>query len=69
MAQAREEDSVFCIRSAEDVYHVLTDKETLEKILEQGLKEEYKQYKDKILEFFMSMKDRIKLEDLTFCLL
>lgn len=68
MAQAREEDSVFCI-SAEDVYHVLTDKETLEKILEQGLKEEYKQYNDKILEFFMSMKDRIKLEDLTFCLL
>jgi hypothetical protein len=45
---------------------VLTDKETLEKMLEQGLKEEHKQYKDSIVEFFRDMKDRIKLEDLRF---
>ena len=65
LAKAQEEDSVFRIRSTEDIYHVLTDKETLEKVLHQGLKEEHKQYKDKILELFTNMKDRIKAEDLT----
>jgi hypothetical protein len=64
LARAQEEDSMFRIKSAEDVYHVLTDKETLEKVLQQGLKEEHKQYKDIIVEFFMNMKDRIKVEDL-----
>jgi hypothetical protein len=64
LAKAREEDSVFCIKSAEDVYKVLTDKEALEKEMQQGLKEEHKQYKAKIIEFFVNMKDRIKVEDM-----
>jgi hypothetical protein len=34
------------IRSAEDVYQVLTDKEVLEKVLKQELKNEHIQYKD-----------------------
>jgi hypothetical protein len=63
LAKAREEDSVFRIKSAEDVYKVLTDKEALEKVMQQGLKEEHKQYKAKIIEFFVNMKDRIKVED------
>jgi hypothetical protein len=46
------------------VYQVLTDKEALEKVLQQGLKEEHSQYKDKIVELFMNMRDRIKIEDL-----
>jgi hypothetical protein len=66
LARAQQEDSVFRIKSAEDVYHVLTDKETLEKVLNQGLKEEHKQYKDDIVKFLMNMNDRIKGEDLTF---
>jgi hypothetical protein len=64
LTKAQEEGSVFRIKSAEDVYHVLIDKETLERVLHQGLKEEHKKYKEKIVEFFMSMKDRIKVEDL-----
>jgi hypothetical protein len=32
-------------------------------VLQQGLKEEHKEYKDRI-EFFMNMKDRIKVEEL-----
>jgi hypothetical protein len=64
LAKAQEEDSVFRVRSAEDVYQVLTDKETLEIVLQQGLKEEHMQYKDKIVELFTNMKDRIKVEDL-----
>jgi hypothetical protein len=47
LAKAQEEDSGFRIKSAEDVYQVLTDKE-----------EEHMQYKDRIVEFFMNMKDR-----------
>jgi hypothetical protein len=34
---------LFGIKGAEDVFHVLTDKEVLEKVLQQGLKEEQKQ--------------------------
>jgi hypothetical protein len=66
LARAQKEDCVFRIKSAEDVYHVLTDKETLEKVLQQGLKEEHMQYMDGIVKFLMNMKDRIKVEDLTF---
>ena len=65
LAKAQEEDSVFRIRSAADAYEVLTNKETLEKVLHQGLKEEHMRYKDRIVELFTNMKDRIKAEDLT----
>lgn len=54
------------LKSVEYVYHALTERETLEKVLKQGLKEEHKQYKDGIIEFLTNMKDRIKAEDLTF---
>jgi hypothetical protein len=40
LAKAREEDSVFRIRRAADAYYVLTNRETLEVVLQQGLKEE-----------------------------
>jgi hypothetical protein len=56
---------VLRIRSAADAYQVLTDRETLEMILQQGLKEEHMQYKDKIVKLFVTMKDRMKVEDLT----
>jgi hypothetical protein len=51
--RAQEEDSVFRIKSTKDVYHVLTDKETLDKVPQQGLKEEHKRYKDEIVEFLL----------------
>ena len=66
LARAQEEDSVFRIKSVEDVFHVLTNEETWEKVLQQGLKEEHKQYKDKIIEFFMNIRETIKIEDLRF---
>ena len=65
LARAQEEDSVFRIKSAADAYHVLANMEILEKVLQQGLKEEHRQYKDRIIEFFMNMKERVKVEDLT----
>ncbi len=65
MAKALEEDSVFRIRTAADAYQVLTNREASETVLQQGLKEEYMQYKDRIVELFTDMKDRIKVEDLT----
>jgi hypothetical protein len=55
LAKAQEEGSVFRIKSAADAYHVLTDKEVLEKVLQQGLKEEHIQYKDRIVELFTNM--------------
>jgi hypothetical protein len=63
LVRAQEEDSVFRITA--DVYQVLTNKGTLELVLQRGLKEKHMQYKDKIMELFTNMKDRIKVEDLT----
>jgi hypothetical protein len=64
LAKTQEEDSVFRIRSAADAYHALTNRETLEMVLQQGLKEEHMKYKDMIVELFTNIKDRIKVEDL-----
>jgi dsDNA-binding SOS-regulon protein len=64
LAKAQEEDSAFRIKSAADAYNALTNRETLKVVLQQGLKEEHIQYKDKIVEFLMKMKDRIKIEDM-----
>jgi hypothetical protein len=66
LAKAQEDGSVFRIRNALDVYKVLTNNEILEKVLHQGLKEEHKQYKDKVVEFFINIKETIKREDLRF---
>jgi hypothetical protein len=52
------------IRNVQDIYNVLTDRDTFDKLLQQGLKEEYQQYDDQIVEFFMNIKDRISIEDL-----
>lgn len=43
---------------------IKSEAETLGKVLQQGLKEEHMQYKDKVVELFTNMKDRIKVEDL-----
>ena len=57
--------SIVPIRNVDDVYTVLKDDETLAKILEQGLEEEYLSGKDFIIKLFMSIKDKIRKEDLT----
>jgi hypothetical protein len=57
------------IRNVQDVYNALTDRETLNKVLEQGLDdEEYQRHRAEIVNLFMGLeeKDKIKLEDLTF---
>jgi hypothetical protein len=51
------------IRGSDDIYHALTDRETLDKLLEQGLDEEHQKYKDDIVEFLISIKDFIQKED------
>jgi hypothetical protein len=56
------------IRNVKDVYNALTDRETLNKVLEQGLDdEEYKRHGAKIVNLFMHLKekDKIKIDDLT----
>jgi hypothetical protein len=55
------------IRNAKDVYNALTDRETLNKVLEQGLdNEEYQQQRDELVDLFIGLKYKIKIEDLTF---
>jgi hypothetical protein len=56
------------IRNVHDVYYALTDRETLNKVLEQGLDdEEYQRHRDELVNLFMGLKekDKIKIEDLT----
>jgi len=52
--------------NVEDIYNALTDRETLDKLLKQGLAEEYQKYKDDIVEFFMGIKDHVRMQDLKF---
>jgi hypothetical protein len=53
------------IRNVQDVYNALTDRDILDKLLQQGLKEEHRQYKDELVDFFMTIKDKVRIEDLT----
>jgi hypothetical protein len=48
--KARKDES---IKNVEDVYKALTDRETLDKLLQQELDGEQQEYKDEIVEFFM----------------
>jgi hypothetical protein len=64
--KATKEKSTVPIMNVEDIYNALTDRKTLDKLLQQGLDEEHLKYKDEIVEFFMSIKDRVRMEDLTF---
>jgi hypothetical protein len=64
--KAINEKSTVSIMNVEDIYNALTERETLDKLLQQGLDEEHLKYKDEIVEFFMSIKDRVRIEDLTY---
>jgi hypothetical protein len=64
-ATAEKNTSKIQIKNVQDVYNALTDKETFDKLLQQGLDEEHQEYKDKIVQFFMSIKDKVRMEDLT----
>ena len=63
-ATAEKNTSKIQIKNVQDVYNALTDKETFDKLLQQGLDEEHQEYKDKIVQFFMSIKDKVRIEDL-----
>jgi hypothetical protein len=65
-AEAEKDTSKIRIKNRRDVYNALTDRETLDAVLQQGLDEEHQKYKDKIVELFMSIKDKVRMEDLTF---
>ncbi len=64
--KAKKEESVVPIKNVEDIYVALTDRETLDKLLQQELNGERLDYKDEIVEFFMSIKDTVRMEDLTY---
>ena len=65
--KASKENSIVPVKNLEDVYNALTDRETLDKLQQQELEGEHLKYKDRMVEFFMSVKDNIRIEDLTFC--
>ena len=65
--KATKENSIVPVKKLEDVYNALTDSETLDKLPQQELEGEHLKYKDGMVEFFMSIKDNIRIEDLTFC--
>jgi hypothetical protein len=54
------------IKNVQDVYNALTDRETFDKVLEQGLDdEEYQKHRTEIVNLFIGLQDKIKIEDLT----
>ena len=64
--KAKKEESVVRIKNVEDICAALTDRETLGRLLEQELGEGLLDYRDEILEFFMSIKDTVRMEDLAY---
>jgi len=84
LAVARKDTSKIQLKNKQDLYHALTDRETLYKILEQAsdyvlhdkntfeqtskqnLCEQYQKNKDKIVDYFMNIKENLKLEELRF---
>ena len=64
--KAKKEESAVPIRNVEDIYLALTDRETFDKLLQQQIDEEQVKYKDEIVEFFMSIKETIRMEDLAY---
>jgi len=56
--------SIVPIRNVDDVYAALKDGDTLSKVLEQGLEEQYLSMKESIVKQFMNKKDKLKKEDL-----
>jgi hypothetical protein len=66
LIKARKVNSIVPIKNADDIYNALTDRERFDKLLQQGLGGEHLKHKDEIVEFFMSIKDYVRMEDLTF---
>ena len=82
LAVARKDTSTIRIKNRQDFYQALTNRETFDKILEQGLdyvllnKETFndnsrsdqlqKDNRGKIVDYFMNIKDKMKLDELRF---
>ena len=82
LAAARKDTSAIQIKNKQDLYQVLTHQEMLDTVLEQGLdyissdKETFnnttkfdqlrKENRDKIVDYFMNIKNKIRVEELRF---
>ena len=82
LAVARKDTSAIQIKNKQDLYQVLTHQEMLDTVLEQGLdyissdKETFnnttkfnqlrKENRDKIVDYFMNIKNKIRVEELRF---
>ena len=82
LAVARKDTSAIQIKNKQDLYQALTNREAFISILEQGFdyvlfdKETFddtsrfnqlqKENRNKIVDYFISLKDKIKLEELRF---
>jgi hypothetical protein len=82
LAVARKDTSTIRIKKKQDLYRALTDREMLDMVLKQGLdhvlsdketfddtsrfEELQEDNRVKIVDYFMNIKDKIKLEELRF---
>jgi hypothetical protein len=81
LAVARKDTSVIQIKNKQDLYRALTNREMFNAILEQGLDyilsdketfddtsrfDQLQKDREKIVDYFMNIKDKIKLEELRF---
>ena len=52
------------MNNLDDIFEILTNKEKLDTVLQIGLDKKYLQYKDELVQFFMSIKGNVRREDL-----
>jgi hypothetical protein len=66
-AKTEDHTSKIHLKNKQELYHALTDRETFSRILEQSYDDskeerEYLKYnKDKIVDYFMNIRDKVKL--------
>jgi hypothetical protein len=57
--------SLIPMRNLDDTFTILTDKEKMDTVFQIGLDKKCLEHKVELIEFFMSIKDNVKKEDLT----
>ena len=57
--------SLIPMKDLDDVFAILTDKEKMDIVFQIGLDKKCLEYKDELIEFFISIKGNVKREDLT----
>lgn len=62
--QSIEKLSLIPMNNLDDIFEILTNERKLDTVLQIGLDKKYLEYKDELIQFFMSIKSNVRKQDL-----